>query len=246
MASCTSCDATCSATLHLTGSFCGDGIVSSGEVCDDGNTVTETQCPYGSPTCTQCNASCSSTLSLTGPYCGDGVTSAFEACDDGNATCGSCNATCTQVQLAKAIGSITPVVGSNIVDGETFTLHDGINVSVTFEFDKNGSSSSTRVPVFITTSSAVNQVAAAIAAAINGATNLDITAAATASTVELTNDWRGAHGNQPLVEGVTHTGFKVSGMSGGAGHDCAAGNRCMGNQDCAPSLACISGTCGVP
>ena len=57
----------------------------NGEVCDDGNTITEAECPYGSPTCTTCNATCSATLKLTGSYCGDSNidTSHKEQCDFG-------------------------------------------------------------------------------------------------------------------------------------------------------------------
>src|SRR5262249_25837712 len=63
---------------------CGNGILESGETCDDGNTTTETACPYGTPTCTLCNATCSATLSLTGPYCGDGSVTNGEQCDGSN------------------------------------------------------------------------------------------------------------------------------------------------------------------
>ncbi|HEX2574099.1 MAG TPA: hypothetical protein VH877_31425, partial [Polyangia bacterium] len=37
--------------------ICGDGNTdrNTGEQCDDSNTVTETGCPYGTPTCTACN-----------------------------------------------------------------------------------------------------------------------------------------------------------------------------------------------
>ena len=96
--------------LNLNGPYCGDGVVdtSAGEVCDDGNTTTETSCPYGDATCSACNSTCSAPLTLTGPYCGDGIVQAGEACDDGNtitetacpagqATCNACNATCSAV-----------------------------------------------------------------------------------------------------------------------------------------------------
>jgi MYXO-CTERM domain-containing protein len=52
-------------------SFCGDGIVNPGEVCDDG----AANGTYGF-----CNATCTA----LGPRCGDGVTNGPEACDDGN------------------------------------------------------------------------------------------------------------------------------------------------------------------
>ena len=62
---------------------CGNGVVEGAEVCDDGNTVTETACSYGIPSCTLCNAGCSAPLSLTGQYCGDSVLNGPELCDTG-------------------------------------------------------------------------------------------------------------------------------------------------------------------
>ncbi len=97
-----SCDTDCTAAL------CGDGFInpSAGEACDDGNTVTETSCPYGTMSCVSCNATCTAPLNLTGSFCGDGLVSSGEVCDDGNTvtetscpygtmSCVSCNATCT-------------------------------------------------------------------------------------------------------------------------------------------------------
>ena len=69
---------------------CGNGIVETGEVCDDGNAVTETACPYGQPTCVACNATCAQVLNLAGPYCGDGIVNGGESCDGaqlGGSTC---------------------------------------------------------------------------------------------------------------------------------------------------------------
>jgi len=65
---------------------CGNGTVEAGEVCDDGNTINETQCPYGEPggVCTLCDATCQIVLNLNGPFCGDATPdSPFEQCDDG-------------------------------------------------------------------------------------------------------------------------------------------------------------------
>lgn len=39
--------------------ICGDAIVDEGEVCDDGNALSESACPYGTPTFVACDASCS-------------------------------------------------------------------------------------------------------------------------------------------------------------------------------------------
>ena len=85
---------------------CGDGVVSGSEVCDDGNTITETSCPYGTRNCSVCNATCTAVLNLTGDFCGDGRVTASEACDDGNTVtetscpygtrnCTVCNANCS-------------------------------------------------------------------------------------------------------------------------------------------------------
>jgi cysteine-rich repeat protein len=89
-------------------------------VCDDGNTVTETSCPYGTPTCMKCDAACQTTLNLTGPYCGDGIKNGSEACDDGNTvtetscpygeqSCTACKADCSAI--------ITPSTVSFCGDG---------------------------------------------------------------------------------------------------------------------------------
>ena len=101
------------------------------EVCDDGNTVTETECDYGTQSCVHCNADCTEVLNLTGSYCGDSVLDGDdgEICDDGNTvdetacpygeeSCSLCNADCS------ATLSLTgPYCGDGIVDvaeGETY------------------------------------------------------------------------------------------------------------------------------
>jgi hypothetical protein len=62
---CMQCNSTCSATLSLTGPYCGDGVKDpANEVCDDGNNVDETTCPVGQETCTACNSTCSMVLDL--------------------------------------------------------------------------------------------------------------------------------------------------------------------------------------
>lgn len=76
---------------------CGNGVVDTGETCDDGDVVTETECDYGTMSCMGCNATCTTELTLTGAYCGDGTTDAsFEECDDGGTVDGDgCSAACT-------------------------------------------------------------------------------------------------------------------------------------------------------
>jgi cysteine-rich repeat protein len=68
---------------------CGDTFINPqstpAEVCDDGNTTTETACSYGVQSCSLCSSNCTTVLTLTGNVCGDGVlSSGNETCDDGN------------------------------------------------------------------------------------------------------------------------------------------------------------------
>jgi cysteine-rich repeat protein len=94
---------------ELPSPVCGDGVTDDGEVCDDGNTTTETSCAYGTPTCTGCDANCN-TIALVGASCGDGSINGPEACDDNNTNaCGTCNETCTTFRLSAATGSIVAV-----------------------------------------------------------------------------------------------------------------------------------------
>lgn len=236
---CTACDSTCSSVVALAGRYCGDGVINDpSEACDDGNTTTETACPYGVATCTGCSADCSQVLNLQGSFCGDGVASATEACDDGNTeACGTCNATCTAFQLANATGFIEVVTGSQLFDAETFSISDGTNLPVIFEFDTNGSTQTGHIAVAITSAMTATQVASTIEQVIN-AQPFSVTATATGSRVDLTNDNFGAFGNQAMTEQVRNTSFKISGMSGGTSSDCPAGTGCTFDEDCAPGLTC--------
>lgn len=54
------------------GPVCGDGVVEGNEVCDDGNTVSETECPAGTQSCNRCNSVCSEWIvNLEGPVVSD-------------------------------------------------------------------------------------------------------------------------------------------------------------------------------
>jgi cysteine-rich repeat protein len=73
---------------------CGDGLVVSGEACDDGNTTSDDGC---TPTCTvQLGWSCTrGEPSVCQPTCGDGLVNGAEECDDRNRTAGDgCSTTC--------------------------------------------------------------------------------------------------------------------------------------------------------
>jgi cysteine-rich repeat protein len=112
----------CPAGFCVEPNVCGNGLPETGEVCDDGNAVTEAACPYGTPTCSTCDADCSTELSLTGSTCGDGTPNAsVEECDDGNAmtesctfgqtSCVVCDATCQEV------AGETSYCGDRVMDG---------------------------------------------------------------------------------------------------------------------------------
>ncbi len=69
---------------------------------------------------------------------------------------------------APATGTIKAIAGSLITDGETFTLSDGVNPSVVFEFDKDSSVTPGNVAVGITDLDTAEDVAEAILDAIDG------------------------------------------------------------------------------
>lgn len=230
---------------------CGDGKTEAGETCDDGNTVDETACPYGTANCTSCNATCTGRLDLTGLYCGDGVVSLGETCDDGNnSPCGTCNETCARVQNSRASGTMTAIHPDGIADGDFFYLNDGINPAVRFEFDKNGAVQADSVRIDVSSRLSAQEVAEFMADDISYTDKpLGITARWPTESpgVELYNDLRGSFGNQPITGSIISAGFQVNGMVGGSGSDCPANTRCTQNDDCAPGLVCRSEkVCGVP
>ncbi len=79
-------------TTTLSVGVCGDGVISTNEVCDDGSANNDGA--YATSTATRrCNASCSG----YGPYCGDDILQTLfgEECDDGNNIDGDlCSAVC--------------------------------------------------------------------------------------------------------------------------------------------------------
>ncbi len=106
---------------------CGDGILSIGEGCDDGNTSADDGC---SPICgIEPGFSCVGSPSVctpegggTDPVCGDGLLGAGEVCDDGNSDGGDgCSAACTVEPGFTCEGEpsvCTPVGGGDPVCGD--------------------------------------------------------------------------------------------------------------------------------
>ncbi|MFO0557965.1 MAG: DUF4215 domain-containing protein [Polyangiales bacterium] len=122
---------TCMGAPSMCAATCGDGMRVGTEACDDGNLMTETECPYGTATCTRCNADCTMSLMLTGGTCGDGVINGMEECDDGFALGGDgCSATCTREAGFTCTG--TPSVCSTTVSysGAPVGVVDNTTVNV--------------------------------------------------------------------------------------------------------------------
>lgn len=110
---------TSSASLPSFAAVCGDGVPEGDEVCDDGNTVTETQtCGNGTvEDDTHCNADCSAIVTLT-EVCDDNNT-ANEGCGDGIKQSGTyCNSTCTgTITLSEACDYTGSLCGAQTYDG---------------------------------------------------------------------------------------------------------------------------------
>ena len=123
-----------------------------------------------------------------------------------------------------SVGSVVAIAPGDIVDGETFTLDDGINAPTTFEFDvpPNGVSVGF-IAVDISAAVTILDVANAIVAAINGAVGLDLTAsngAGTLTTVTVTNAENGAFGNVTTwTDTVADVGFVITQPTGGVDSD---------------------------
>jgi hypothetical protein len=123
-----------------------------------------------------------------------------------------------------AVGSIVAIPPGDLVEGETFTLDDGVNAPTTFEFDiPPDGVFGANIVVDISTAVTALDVANAIVAAINGAVGLDLTASnggSTLTTVTVTNAENGAFGNVTTwTDSVADTGFVITQPIGGVDSD---------------------------
>ncbi|HUQ01710.1 MAG TPA: hypothetical protein VM261_04405 [Kofleriaceae bacterium] len=220
---------------------CGDGVRDDTETCDDGNTATETACPYGMPTCMLCNADCTASLALFGRYCGDRmVETGVEMCDDGNASaCGSCNADCTaSLSPAAATGTLVGVGAlTSANDGQNFGIFDGVLTNyLGFEIDYNGTVTAGFTRVDMTTGNVQ-----AVVNAINGSA-LSVNASdAGNGNVRLVNQFLNGRGNGPIMTNIPPP-FMAVGMTGGATGDCPRSTGCTNNGVCG-SNSCVNSVC---
>ena len=122
----------------------------------------------------------------------------------------------------EAVGSITTVAVANLVDGEKFILHDGINPPVVFEFDVTGNGVAVgNVNVDVSVLISADDVRDAIVLAVSGVgAALRMTATnGGAATVTLTQDDKGPQGNTTQSTTVLDPGFVITDMLGGTGVD---------------------------
>ncbi len=98
---------------------CGDGVLTGGETCDDGDADSLDGC--SSFCLVEAGWTCDGTPSVCTTTCGDGVIAGAEACDDGDADAGDgCSATCTIEPGYGCTGmpsACTTTCGDGIPDG---------------------------------------------------------------------------------------------------------------------------------
>lgn len=137
--------------------------------------------------------------------------------------------------IGKSVGTIVVASGSLIVDGETFTISDGTNAPVTFEFDSNSSvtQSPTLRSIVYTSLFTVSQIRDAVIKAVLDTPTLYIYAKPIGLNVDLVNEVSGIHGNVPITHTMSSPLFQVTGMSGGTTQ---AGSKVIGRSKAGSSV----------
>lgn len=124
----------------------------------------------------------------------------------------------------KSVGTITCIVVANIIEGETFTLDDGIHDPMVFEFVKSTPRSYTagRTMIDLVGLTTADEVRDAIIAAINGLHEDDFligAASGGSGQVDLEHETGGAIGNTTSSDTVADAGFVVTNMTAGEGYE---------------------------
>jgi hypothetical protein len=117
-----------------------------------------------------------------------------------------------------AIGYITAISPSGLIEGETFSLDDGFNLPVVFEFDTDSIVSGSNIIVNISSSVTALDVANAIVASINSvvALNLNASNSGILTSITVTNSENGSSGNVvSWSSGVANPGFLITQPVGG-------------------------------
>ena len=137
--------------------------------------------------------------------------------------------------------------GQALSDDDTLTISDGYLVTAVFEFDKDASgptdTNMTNIVINTSNTDTADQLHTKIRNAINGVSNFKITATDGGNNlVLLTHTRKSSLGNQAITDTIGTNDFVVSGMSGGAGGNCAPATACAHNDDCA-SGNCSGNVC---
>ncbi|MHB0959585.1 MAG: tandem-95 repeat protein [Pirellulaceae bacterium] len=118
---------------------------------------------------------------------------------DGNGSLADPYDTISTAMAAAGRRIVVPATGGQgLNDGDQFLISDGTNTVAVFEFDQDGKTGAGHHPIVFDVADSAADVAAAIAVAINTADNLNTTATADGSVVQLTKvdslDVRGTQG----------------------------------------------------
>jgi hypothetical protein len=94
---------------------CGNGLIDTGEVCDDGNILDGVEDETGAFVADACNRDCTSTQ-----VCGNGIRDTGEECDEGKCNGdagGSCDSACRRVSRSCGNGMVDPGQGEECDPG---------------------------------------------------------------------------------------------------------------------------------
>jgi hypothetical protein len=134
-----------------------------------------------------------------------------------------------------------------IEDGDTFTIGDGVNDPVTFEFDsaqEPGTKANGSKGIDYDGTEGIFDLALLVASAINNqGSTLRVSAtlgqASDVATIDLSNELAGALGNVAIIVSEPGEGFRATGMSGGKAI------RCQEPASCNSGPECYDGNCGT-
>jgi cysteine-rich repeat protein len=211
---------------------CGDGKLDTigpahFEECDDGNLNNNDGC----------DSNC------TTPRCGNGIVNTGEVCDNFSSGCGACSTDCKTATSSAATGTIVATKGSDFLAGDGFTLNDGFNQPVVFQFT-SGTPTGTQIKfdAIATNVDMATRIATAINASAAGGLRITAAASATPGTLTLTHTQLTSNGNRAVTETVQTVNFRVTGMAGGQGGNCASLQPCTQGIDCL-SQRCVNSRC---
>ena len=125
------------------------------------------------------------------------------------------------VSVVGSSGTIIAIAAASLLDAETFTIDDGINPALIFEFDKVPDGVvGTNIAVDISAAVLDTDVASAMVSSINGANPLNLVAdngSGSSATVTITNTGTGIEGDSvSWADTVADAGFTVTNPTGGA------------------------------